>query len=254
MGALSRMSTAPFASPPALPPIRVRGRSLMALVVTPEPPMTDWFAALDDQIQTSSLLLTRPIVVDLSLAAEAVGPGGAAILLEGLEARGLRLAGLEGARPVELAGTRWDALAQVPAQVLARSPAPTLREPPPASRIPPANDAAAAAPPCLTLDQPVRSGQIIMFEEGDITIVGGVASGAEVIAGGSIHVYGALRGRAIAGLRAGDKARIFCRKLEAELVAVGKLYRTADDWGAGLQGRAVQVACDRGALKLSVLD
>ncbi len=97
----------------------------------------------------------------------------------------------------------------------------------------------------------MRSGQSIIFEHGDVTVIGPIASGAEVIAGGSIHVYGALRGRAIAGLRTGEAARIFCRKLEAELVAVDGLYRTAEHWGADLQGCAVQIRRERGVLKLS---
>jgi septum site-determining protein MinC len=100
----------------------------------------------------------------------------------------------------------------------------------------------------------VRSGQTIVYDDGDVIVVGSVASGAEVIAGGSIHVYGALRGRALAGLRQGDGARIFCRKLEAEMVAVGQLYRTAEHWGAELHGRAVQVVSDRGTLRLAALD
>ncbi len=84
----------------------------------------------------------------------------------------------------------------------------------------------------LLIDQPVRSGQSIVFEKGDVTIVGSVASGAEVIAGGSIHVYGTLRGRAIAGLTGNNRARIFCRKLEAELLAIDGVYQTADDMSA----------------------
>ncbi len=100
----------------------------------------------------------------------------------------------------------------------------------------------------------MRSGQSVVFAEGDVTIVGSVSSGAEVLAGGSIHVYGALRGRAIAGLRAGAGARIFCRKLEAELVGVDQLYRTAEHWGPALHGRSVQVMCDRGSLRLSAFD
>src|SRR5581483_7148731 len=89
---------------------------------------------------------------------------------------------------------------------------------------------AAARPPprSLLIDRPVRSGQTVVCEDGDITVVGAVASGAEVIAGGSIHVYGPLRGRAIAGGHAGKDARIFCRSLEAELVAIGGVYRTAE--------------------------
>jgi septum site-determining protein MinC len=100
----------------------------------------------------------------------------------------------------------------------------------------------------------VRSGQSIVFADGDVTIVGSVSSGAEVLAGGSIHVYGALRGRAIAGLRTGAGARIFCSKLEAEMIGIDQLYRTAEYWGPGLHGRAVQVRCDRGAIRLSVFD
>ena len=100
----------------------------------------------------------------------------------------------------------------------------------------------------------MRSGESIVFPGGDVTIVGSVSSGAEVRAGGSIHVYGALRGRALAGLKTGAGARIFCSKLEAELIGVDQLYRTAEHWGQGLHGRAVQVYCDRGALRLAALD
>jgi septum site-determining protein MinC len=122
-------------------------------------------------------------------------------------------------------------------------------EPRPGAKPPPVQAASA-----LVIDRPVRSGQSILHEAGDVTIIGAVASGAEVVAGGSIHVYGALRGRAIAGLKTGAQARIFCRKLEAELVGIDQLYRTAEHWGSTLHGRAVQVRCDRGALRLSPLD
>ena len=90
------------------------------------------------------------------------------------------------------------------------------------------------------IDEPVRSGQSVIFPSGDVTVIGSVASGAEVIAGGSIHVYGALRGRAVAGVAGNPRARIFCRRLEAELVAIDGFYRTADDMDAALRGRAVQ--------------
>ena len=91
------------------------------------------------------------------------------------------------------------------------------------------------------IDQPVRSGQSIVYPEGDVTVVGSVASGAEVIAGGSIHVYGTLRGRAIAGSHGNARARIFCRKLEAELLAIDGLYKTADDMARSCAGRPIQV-------------
>lgn len=242
---------APIASPAAAPPaqIRIRGRSLMALVVTPEFPITDWFAALDEQLRSSALLLARPIVVDVSAVVAAGGPEAADLVLEGLEGRGLRLAALEGAVPGGFAGSRWEALA--------RSSPPARRREPSAAAAYIADDgplATADVAACLLLDQPVRSGQTVLHERGDVVVVGAVASGAEVIAGGSIHIYGALRGRAIAGLRTGEGARVFCRRLDAELIGVGPHYRTAEDWGAGLRGRPVQAWCDRGALRLAVLD
>ena len=89
-------------------------------------------------------------------------------------------------------------------------------------------------------------------------MIGSVASGSEVIAGGSIHVYGALRGRAIAGLLGpganGARPRIFCRKLQAELLAIDGVYKTADEINASLQGRAVQAWLDGDELRVAALD
>ena len=226
----------------------------MALVVAPEFPMAEWFSAFDQQMHgAAGFFVDRPIVADLGATLAEGGPDAAFIVLEGLEARQLRLVGVEGVEPALLAGTRWERLPKIlqgRVQTLdtwADLHAPAGDEQPPAT-------VAEANAPSLLIDRPVRSGQSIVFEDGDVTIVGAVASGAEVIAGGSIHIYGALRGRAIAGLRTGDNARIFCRKLEAELVGVDRLYRTAEHWGEALHGRAVQVMCDRGALRLSAFD
>jgi septum site-determining protein MinC len=240
------------ADPDALSPptLRVRGRSVMALVIAPETPFASWCAALDQQMRRSAgFFADRPFVVDLGAVLESVGRDAIPIALDGLEARGLRLIGAEGVAPGVLAGTRW---AWLPTSLNGRDVAAQPPQSPQASRS--ADPPAAAAFPSLLIDRPVRSGQSIVFEAGDVTVVGAVASGAEVIAGGSIHIYGALRGRALAGLKAGAGARIFCRRLEAELVGVGQLYRTAEHWGPDLQGRAVQVHCDRGALQLTALD
>ena len=106
----------------------------------------------------------------------------------------------------------------------------------------------------LLIDQPVRSGQSVVFERGDITVLGSVASGAEVMAGGSVHVYGTLRGRAIAGLSGHPGARIFCSKLQAELLAIDGVYQTADDMPAKALGKPVQAWLDGEQMKISVLD
>ena len=233
-----------------LPWVRVRGRSFMALVVTPEFPFGDWFAALDQQMRGApGFFASRPIVADLAGVFQAVGRDALPVALDGLAERGLRVVGVEGVPAALLTGTQWEGLATslhgrdvaLEPRTFASAETPAPSAPPPAS-------------PSLLIDRPVRSGQSVVFEDGDIIVIGAVASGAEVIAGGSVHIYGALRGRAIAGLKTGGGARIFCRKLEAEMVGVDQLYRTAEHWGPDLHGRAVQVRCDRGALRLSAFD
>jgi septum site-determining protein MinC len=243
----------------SLPRIRVRGRSFMALIVTPELPTGRWFAALDEQLRSAaSFFAERPIIADLAvMLAGGVGVDVALAALDGLARRGLKLIGAEGIEPELIAGTRWEQLPTILYGHDARretevaEPLAAAAAPPPA---PPAAPLDAPNPPSLLIDRPVRSGQSILFEDGDVIIVGAVASGAEVIAGGSIHIYGALRGRAIAGLRTGAAARIFCRKLEAELVAVDRLYRTAERLDPGLRGCAVQIRRERNALRVTALD
>ena len=75
--------------------------------------------------------------------------------------------------------------------------------------------------PTMLVNGPVRSGQTVTFEEGDVIIVGSVGSGAEIVAGGSIHIYGALRGRAYAGTPNQLGARIFCQNLRRSWLRSG---------------------------------
>lgn len=76
---------------------------------------------------------------------------------------------------------------------------------------------------------PVRSGQRIYAPDGDLIVLNHVGHGAELIADGNIHIYGALRGRALAGVNGNQKARIFCQSLEAELVSVAGSYKMSED-------------------------
>ncbi len=87
-----------------------------------------------------------------------------------------------------------------------------------------------------------------------MTIVGSVASGAEVFAGGSIHVYGTLRGRAQAGAMGNGRAGIFCRRLEAELVSIDGFYVVAEQIEPSLRGRPAQIRLQDGALIVTSLD
>ncbi|WP_111412819.1 septum site-determining protein MinC [Billgrantia lactosivorans] len=88
----------------------------------------------------------------------------------------------------------------------------------------------------------VRSGQQVSAPDGDLVVIGAVNAGAEVLAAGSIHVYGALRGRALAGIHGDTEAGIFCRELHAELLSVAGNYKRLEDIDPHLLGSSVQVA------------
>jgi septum site-determining protein MinC len=105
----------------------------------------------------------------------------------------------------------------------------------------------------LLVETSVRSGQSVVFADGDVTVLGSVGSGAEVVAGGSIHIYGTLRGRAMAGATGNPRARIFCHKIEAELLAIDGFYRTADEIDATLRNRPTQAWLDGGNMMIAAL-
>jgi septum site-determining protein MinC len=233
------------------PLIRLRGRSIMALVLAPEVPLDNWLSALDAQMERSpNFFDARPVVVDLG-AVPREQPG-VAQFLHLLEQRGIRIIGTEGAHP------SWDGIEAWGRPLPVSSKPGREIEPPeakPARTTPLAEPAPSGAEPnTLLIDQPIRSGQSVVFERGDITVLGSVASGAEVMAGGSVHVYGTLRGRAIAGLSGHPGARIFCSKLQAELLAIDGVYQTADDMPARVLGKPVQAWLDGEQMKISVLD
>jgi septum site-determining protein MinC len=106
----------------------------------------------------------------------------------------------------------------------------------------------------LLIETPIRSGQSVIFPYGDVTVLGSVSSGAEIVAGGSIHVYGALRGRAMAGSMGDTRARIFCNKNEAELVSIDGYYRTAEEMDASLRDRPAQCWLKDRVLSIAALD
>ena len=117
-----------------------------------------------------------------------------------------------------------------------------------------ARPAASNASPGLVQRSPVRSGQQVYADNRDLTVLSAVGAGAEVIADGSIHIYGPLRGRALAGAQGNEDARIFCREFQAELVAVAGHYKVLEDIPKDLRGKAVQVWLENGQIKLAALD
>lgn len=100
----------------------------------------------------------------------------------------------------------------------------------------------------------VRSGQQLYAHNGDLTVLSTVGAGAEVISDGSIHIYGTLRGRALAGAQGNENARIFCREFHAELVAIAGRYKVLDDVPSQLRGKAVQVWLEHDQIMIAALD
>lgn len=228
--------------------MRFRGRSFMAFSLTPEPPIADWLTELDGWIRRSAgFFVGRPVVVDLAavkLSASAIGH-----LVSELEGRQIRVMGLEGVDPAE-AGPKLP-------PVLKGGRAANLNEapgPPAAARKPARSEPARPEPTSLLIKTPVRSGQSVVFESGDVTVIGSISSGAEVVAGGSIHVYGAIRGRAMAGANGNAGAHIFCNRIDAELLAIDGYYRTAEDMDRSLLGRPAHAWLEGQSLMMAALD
>lgn len=107
--------------------------------------------------------------------------------------------------------------------------------------------------PSKIITTPIRSGQQVYAPGGDLIIMAAVSAGAEVLADGNIHVYGALRGRALAGVKGDTSARIFCQSLEAELVSIAGTFKVDEDLRNEHWKTAVQVGRDEGALCITAL-
>ncbi|MCB1444934.1 MAG: septum site-determining protein MinC [Rhizobiaceae bacterium] len=238
--------------------IKLKGRSFLAVVLSPDLPFDDWLRKLDDlAARSAGFFLERPVVLDVSdLSIDKKQLKG---LLADLAARNVRIMGIEGARPSQIEagmppamkGGRPAADVEVPNREASETETAAMAEPASPSAAAPIIQVADSRPsaPSVVIREPVRSGQSVIFPEGDITILGSVASGAEVIAGGSVHVYGALRGRVMAGSLGNGSARIFCRRLEAELLSIDGIYTTADELSADLQGQPVHLWLDGDEIK-----
>jgi septum site-determining protein MinC len=223
----------------ARPSFKFRGGSFHALVAKPEIPIDVWLADVDALLARSpGFFAGKSLVIDvsgLSLTKQRfLG------LLDELSRRDIRILGVEGADPSNVDG-------RVPFLVRGQTDRPdaaaaAIQSPAPA----PVNS--------LLIDSPVRSGQLIVHPDGDVTIVGSVASGAEIVAAGSIHVYGTLRGRVLAGAYGNQRARIFCRRLDAELMAIDGHYIVADEIEPRLRRAPIQAWLEGDELKIITMN
>lgn len=226
-----------------------RARSYTAFSVLPRPPIAEWLSDLDATLERSKGFFSGyPVALDLS--AVTLSPNGVRQLIADLEERNIRILGLEGAEPDATAAPGLPPLLRAGRNASLATPLPQLE---------PIAAEAPAGPPkpepaSLLIEDPVRSGQTVIFIEGDVTVLGSVGSGAEIVAGGSIHIYGTLRGRAMAGAAGNGKARIFCHRVEAELLAIDAYYKTADDIEESLRNGPAQAWLEGQTLRVSALN
>jgi len=222
-------------------------------------------AALAERVHKAPQLFARAaVVLDLGHLQEDIDRDACAALLDAVRAAGML--------PVALAyGTRHiEALAQAlglpliakfraayepaladTAAAPAPEPAPMPRR---ADAVPAAVSPAAASAPTLHHAQAVRSGQQVYAEARDLVVTANVAAGAEVISDGSIHIYGSLRGRALAGAGGNEQARIYCQSFHADLVSIAGRYRNFEEIPGDLEGRAVQCWLEGEKLLIARLD
>ena len=214
-----------------------------------------------ERVERAPKLFGRaPVIIDFGGLAQMPDAATAQALLDGLRAAGVIPVGLSyGTRETEALAEQLGLplLAKFRAQyepVAAAAPAaaaPTARRESVAAEAAPTKaakpaPAAATSSPGLVQKTPVRSGQQLYAENRDLTVLTTVGAGAEVISDGSIHIYGSLRGRALAGAQGNTDARIFCHEFHAELVAIAGHYKVLDDVPKELRGKPVQVWLERG--------
>ncbi|HWG03888.1 MAG TPA: septum site-determining protein MinC [Beijerinckiaceae bacterium] len=227
---------------------RFRGRSFIAFTLAPQPPIADWMTDLDEWVSNSpSFFIGQPIVLDLG--AVNLSESAVAHLVDQMAKRSIRIMGLTGVDPATLSEKVPPVLRANWAAGVEETPGkkkPSAGESKPASSV-------QREPASLLLETPIRSGQTVNFPSGDVTILGSVASGAEIVAGGSIHVYGTLRGRAMAGSLGNTRARIFCSRNEAELLAIDGCFRTAETIAEALRSRPAQAWLEDADIKIAAL-
>jgi septum site-determining protein MinC len=209
----------------------------------------------------------EPVVIDLSavprvpavvasesqapLALEGPAPVDLRALVELLRASQLQPVAVAGATPEELALAHAlglaDAADEPAAERVVQAPAQaqTVREVIVERVVEKIIEKPAAPAPTLIVDKPLRSGQRVYAKGGDLVVLALVNHGAEVIADGSVHVYAPLRGKAIAGARGDTTARIYAQSLEAELLSIAGIYRTAENpLPVDVAGKPAQVLLD----------
>ncbi|WP_353211101.1 septum site-determining protein MinC [Rhodovarius sp.] len=212
--------------------------------------------ALGDQFRRApGFLRFAPIAISLDDLQVSPGEVDFAGLIAGLRGLEIMPIGVVGGTPAMRQAATAAGLSTLrpaggtPAPAPEEAPAPAAEPAPPAV----APDFRGSGSNAMLVTQPVRSGSRIYAEGADLIIIGTVNPGAEVIADGNIHIYGALRGRAVAGANENPDARIFALNFDPELIAIAGFYAVREGLSGAPIGRAVQARLDGEALHFEKL-
>lgn len=179
--------------------------------------------------QAPGFFSNTPVVIDLDGVVDAPDEVDFSGLYQLLRGHGMVPVGIRNGSPELQTSARQAGLPTLPES---RAPGGAARKPERADPAPARS---------RIFSHPVRSGQQIYAPDGDLIVLGTVSAGAEVIADGNIHIYGALRGRALAGVKGDVEPRIFCQSLEAELVSIAGRYRISEQIESADRGKAMQI-------------
>jgi septum site-determining protein MinC len=205
---------------------------------------------LAQQVQRSPrFFLNAPVVLDLRGAPQFTYEAEFIEARDILRRHTLTLIGIQNAQPTQVDAAAAAGLASFAPNASQPSRARPVEHAPNAAPAPPRLAATATAKSRL-VTQPVRSGTQIYARGADLVVTAPVSPGAEIMADGNIHVYGVLRGRALAGASGDAEARIFCSRLEAELVSIAGHYLVSDQLPPEQRGSAVQIALVDGRLTI----
>ncbi|MEN8167721.1 MAG: septum site-determining protein MinC [Pseudomonadota bacterium] len=195
--------------------------------------------SLDEQLmarvqQAPGFFRNTPVVIDLSLLAERNAEIDFPLLVGLMRGYGMLPVAIQGG------SARHEEMAEfLELAILADRKAKKTTSP--QQKTPPREKPRQRSAPAMIIAKPIRSGQRVYATGRDLIVVASVSSGAEVIADGNIHIYGTLRGRALAGVKGNRESRIFCQNLQAELLAVAGQYRINEQLEPAQLGKPAQI-------------
>jgi septum site-determining protein MinC len=230
----------------------VHGGMFTVMVVRIDDPNDPNFESrLAEQVARSpAFFANAPVVLDIKQCAGLATADGFLKLRNMLKRQHLVAVGVQNANATQVRAAMNADLAAFPATNARRGEQQAPESPPPPPR-PVAVTAPSAVVRPKIVTMPVRSGTQIYARGGDLIVLNAVSAGAEVIADGHVHIYGPLRGRAIAGASGDTDARIFAGKLEAELLCVAGHYLVSEAIAPEFRGQPVQIALVDDRLELT---